>query len=110
MSYKKSIIVFIVIVFSLFFVFSCAHSRPPKPGPNFQWVKPVKTNSGNIIPGHWVYKGALKPGKTWVPTHLNNSGNVVPGHWKNIKPLKKKNTWIPGHHGPKGRWIPGHWK
>lgn len=99
-----------VIIFSLFISFSCAHSKPPKPGPNFRWVKPVKTAGGHVIPGHWAYNSVPKPGKVWVPTHLNNAGNVVPGRWRNIKPLKKKSVWIPGHHGPAGRWVPGHWK
>ncbi len=78
----KGFILFVVIIFCSYISFSCAHSKPPKPGPNFRWVKPVKTQSGHIIPGHWIFVGAAKPGK----------------------------AWIKGHHGPRGRWIPGHWK
>ena len=82
MTFKKMAVSLFAVLFAIAFLFSCVHSRPPKPGTNFVWVAPVKGPGGKIIPGHWVNKGKSKPGKVWVK----------------------------GHHGPKGRWIPGYWK
>jgi hypothetical protein len=70
------------IVLYYHFLF-CVHSRPPKPGPDFVWVKPVKGPKGKIIPGHWVYKVAPKPDKIWVKGHYDHKGRWIPGHWKN---------------------------
>ena len=67
----------------IFFTFACGHARPPKPGPNYVWVKAHTRPNGVKVPGHWQYAG---------PT-------VVKGK-----------VWVPGHYGPKGRWIPGHWR
>lgn len=82
MTLRKLIVSLFIILFSTIFLFSCVYSRPPKPGPNFVWVAPVKGPGGKTLPGHWVYKGKSKPGKVWVK----------------------------GHYGPRGKWIPGHWK
>ncbi len=60
---KKYSSAFSPLLFSITIFFSCVHSRPPKPGPDFVWVKPVKGPKGKIIPGHWVYKVAPKPDK-----------------------------------------------
>ena len=107
--YKGVLIVACAYVLVFVFPF-CTHAKPPKPGPNFVWVKPHTVPDGTSIPGHWKYKGPKTQGKTWVPGHYRPDGSWNPGHWKKLVPPKSGKTWVPGHHGPKGRWIPGHWK
>ena len=80
---RKTIGGLLIIVLTLFIFFiACAHSRPPKPGPDFVWVKAYTTPEGK----------------------------TVPGHWKHVGPGVKGKTWVPGHHGPRGKWVPGHWR
>ena len=89
---------------------SYSHAKPPKPGPNFVWVKSHTTPNGHAIPGHWKYAGSSKKEKVWVPGHHAPDGKWVPGQWKSLSPSKNSSVWVPGRHGPKGRWIPGHWR
>jgi len=91
-------------------LFSCAHARPPKPGPDFVWVDAHRAPNGTMIEGHWKYVGTDTPGKTWIPAHRAPNGTWIPGHWKDVPQPKKRGVWVPGHYGPKGRWIPGRWK
>ena len=93
-----------------FLLVPCSHAKPPKPGPNFIWVKPHTAPNGNSVPGHWKHTGPPQKRKAWVSGHRNSDGKWVPGHWKTLSPSKKGAQWVPGHHGPKGRWIPGHWR
>ncbi len=106
--FKVFLIVCITILPFLFL--SCAHARPPKPGPNFVWIKPHTKPDGAFIPGHWKYVGSPKKGKVWVPGHHAPSGKWVPGHWKSLSSPRSGAAWVPGHYGPRGRWIPGHWR
>lgn len=100
----------IVVVFSVFFI-SCAHAKPPKPGPNFVWVESHETPDGDVIPGYWKYTGPPVKGKVWVRGHHSADGSWVAGHWKVLTPPPRKGAnWVPGHYGPRGRWIPGHWR
>lgn len=99
----------IVLALTMIFI-SCAHAKPPKPGPDFAWVEAQKTPAGDTIPGHWKYIGPPLKEKTWVPGHYNNDGSWVEGHWKGLPPSKKGAVWVSGHHGPGGRWVPGHWR
>ena len=110
--FKKSILLSVCLYVFLFmpFVSSCAHARPPKPGPNFVWVAPHRTADGMMVEGHWKYKGPERPGNAWVPRHRAPDGKWIPGHWKAVPQSKKNGVWVPGHHGPNGRWIPGHWR
>jgi len=93
------------------FVFSsCACARPPRPGPNFVWIKAHNVPGGVWVPGHWKYIGPKARGKVWVPGHYRHKGIWVAGYWKVITPVKTGSVWIPGHYGRRGRWIPGHWR
>ena len=89
---------------------SCAHARPPKPGPDFVWVEPHHAPNGTFIEGYWKYTGPAKPGNNWVPGHRAPNGKWVPGYWKAVPRAKRGGAWVPGHYGPKGKWIPGHWR
>ena len=92
------------------FLLSCAHARPPKPGPNFVWVAPHHAPGGAMVPGHWKYTGPARPGQGWIPGHRAPNGKWVPGHWKTVPKGKRGGAWVPGHWSPKGKWIPGHWR
>lgn len=87
-----------------------SHAKPPKPGPNFIWIKSHTTPSGHFVSGHWKYAGSSKKEKVWVPGHHDPDGKWVPGQWKSLCPSKKDSVWVPSHHDPKGRFIPGHWR
>ncbi len=90
---------------------SCAHAKPPKPGPNFVWVAPHTKPNGVVIPGHWQHKGTAPAGKVWVKGHYKANGNWAPGHWTKVGPAPRRGaTWVPGHRNARGRWIPGHWR
>jgi hypothetical protein len=89
---------------------SCSHARPPRPGPDFVWVKPHVRADGVRVPGHWRHTGEPRPGKVWVPGHHSPKGNWIAGHWKVLDAPRPGAHWVPGHHGPGGRWIPGHWR
>ena len=110
--FKEFKVFFIVCIMSLAPLFTVnSHAKPPKPGPDFVWVKPHTTPDGIAIPGHWKYVGAPLEKKVWVRGHHNAERKWVPGHWKSlVPPPKKGSVWVPGHRGPKGRWIPGHWR
>lgn len=100
-----------VLIMIVPFVFqSCSHARPPKPGPDFVWIKPHTAPSGVTVPGHWEYAGPDKPGSVWVPGHRAAGGEWVAGHWKSVPSPRPGAKWIPGHQGPRGKWIPGHWR
>lgn len=108
----KRLLLFVIVcitILPLIFSSSC-HGRPPKPGPDFIWVKAHPGPDGTSVPGHWKYVGPPVEGKVWVPAHRDPKGQWVPGYWKPKHPPKKGKVWVPGHRGPKGRWIPGHWK
>ncbi len=110
---RKRFQLFLITVFVVlpFIVLSCAHAKkPPKPGPDFRWVKGHKTPVGVVIPGHWKYHGPVVKNKTWVPGHNEPNGKRVAGHWKVLKSPRKGSVWVPGHHGPGGKWITGHWR
>jgi len=108
---KKLLPIMIALMLILPFAsLSCAHARPPKPGPNFVWVDARTLPNGTVIHGHWNHVGTAHPGKVWVPRHKNANGVWVAGHWRNIHAPNKGAKWLPGHFGPKGRWIPGHWR
>ena len=106
---KKWISCMIILVF-LMICISCAHAKPPKPGPGFVWVKVHTTPAGHLIPGHWKYTGTPVSGKTWVQGHHNGTGDWVEGDWQILTPSKKGANWVPGHYGPRGKWISGHWR
>ena len=110
--YLKKINMTAVVIFLAFsmILVSCAHAKPPKPGPGFVWIKGHQTPAGDAVPGHWKYVGPPVKGKTWVPGHFNDDDVWVEGHWKALAPPKKGAVWVPGHHGPRGRWLPGHWR
>ena len=109
--HKQFGLIFIAGMILLPFLFvSYSHAKPPKPGPNFIWVKSQTTPNGRSIPGHWKYAESSKKEKVWVPGHHAPDGKWVPGQWKSLSPSKNSSVWVPGHHGPKGRWIPGHWR
>jgi len=108
---RLSKMLLIICVLALSFLFaSFGYSMPPKPGPNFMWVKPHTTPNGTFIEGHWKHAGPAQKGKVWVSGHYNDAGNWVPGHWKHIHAPRPGAVWAPGHRGPKGRWIRGHWR
>lgn len=111
MSKKSTLLAVCLSLFlALPFFWSCAHAKPPKPGPNFVWVDPHRAPNGTFIEGHWKYTGPARPGNAWVPGHRAPNGKWVPGHWKAVPRAKRGGAWVPGHYGPKGKWIPGHWR
>lgn len=105
---KKLLICFMLMFFS--FPSLSFGGRPPKPGPNFVWIKGWVTESGVLIKGHWKYKGPPMKARVWVPGHYKKNGKWVPGHYKKIKRKRKNAVWVPGHHSRQGYWVPGHWK
>ena len=108
--FKQLNLLLISYMIILPFIFaSYSQARPPKPGPNFVWVKPHDTSNGTSIPGHWKYVESAKKEKVWVPGHYSPNGKWLSGHWKSLSPSKKGSAWVPGHYGSKGRWVPGHW-
>lgn len=65
------------------FIFSAyGFEKPPKPGPNFVWVEPVKNKDGTTMPGHWKKMVPPRPGAVWLPGHYGRGGKWIPGHWK----------------------------
>lgn len=106
--FKLFLIIYTMILAFSFVVYS--HAKPPKPGPNFVWVKPHTTPNGILIPGHWKHVGSSQKGKVWVPGHRAPNGKWVSGHWKTITPPRPGAVWIPGDYGPNGDWIPGYWR
>lgn len=58
---------------------SSCHGRPPKPGPDFMWVKVHPGPDGISIPGHWKYVGPPVEGKVWVPAHRDPRGSGYQG-------------------------------
>lgn len=78
--FKMFIIVCITILPFLFS--SIGYARPPKPGPNFTWVKSHTTAGGVFTPGHWKYVGPPKKGKVWVSGHRARNGKWIRGHWR----------------------------
>jgi len=102
---------FVLFAMLIPFVFSsCSHARPPKPGPDFVWVKPHRSFDGTPVPGHWRYVGAPKAGREWIPAHRTPDGTLVQGHWSALPSPRPGAAWVPGHFGPGGRWVPGHWR
>ena len=103
------------ILITLSFLTGSAFARPPRPGPNFEWVAPRTDEKGATIPGYWKYRGPEKAGKVWIPARRDKYGTRVPGHWKTLQPpsrdkkSEKARKWVPGRYGPGGRWIRGHW-
>lgn len=79
-----------VTILPLIFSSSC-HGRPPKPGPDFMWVKAHPGPDGISMPGHWKYVGPPVEGKVWVPAHRDprGSGYQVTGN-PSIPSKKKK--------------------
>ncbi|MDY7031551.1 MAG: hypothetical protein SVY10_06530 [Thermodesulfobacteriota bacterium] len=55
----KGFRLFLVVVMTILPLFfsSCIHPRPPKPGPNYIWVKPHTKPDGAFVEGHWQYAG-----------------------------------------------------
>lgn len=109
---KKLRYIFLSIVF-LFPIMqlSCAHARPPKPGPHFVWVVPHTNPAGVVVRGHWKYVGPVGSEKTWIPGHYNANGVWVLGRWKPLgKAPRRSAVWVRGHRGPHGRWIRGRWR
>jgi hypothetical protein len=53
---KKIILALTLLLFSCEYIMA----RPPKPGPNFIWVKKYTTPLGITIPAHWKYRGKKK--------------------------------------------------
>ena len=105
----------VVIILTAFLLplisISCAHARPPKPGPNFIWIAPRTKPNGVVIHGHWRHTGSVKAGKTWIKGHYKPNGTWAPGHWKKIGPAPNRGAaWIPGHRNARGHWVPGHWR
>ena len=100
MSTKSRLVFFVCFAIIPFFFLTACYARPPKPGPNFVWVKPHKNPTGVGIPGHWKYTGPARKGMLFCK------------YEKEPKLLSPKPgaVWVPGHHGPRGRWVRGHWR
>ena len=109
---SKRFKVFVIACFAVlpFFFFSSCYARPPKPGANFVWVKPLANPGGVVIPGHWKHVGPGKKGKVWVPGHHAPNSAFIKGHWKALPPARPGRAWVPGHYGPNGHWKYGHWR
>jgi hypothetical protein len=60
----------------LLLILSTGYTKPPKPGPNFIWVKPYTLPDGISIPGHWKYTGPPKKGKTRMLGHYKSKGEM----------------------------------
>lgn len=109
---RRHLVLFLICCLcGLMITASCAHARPPKPGPNFVWVSPHVAPGGVKVPGHWQYQGPRVADREWIPGHYGPGGQWIDGHWRPLgAPPQPHSVWVPGHHGPGGRWIPGHWK
>ena len=101
--HKNVLFCLIVLACSLSLTIT-ACAKPPKPGPDFVWVKKGKR------PGHWKYTGPPASSKAWVKGHFNNNGKWIPGHWKKGAPPRPGAVWVPAHRTPNGKKVPGHWK